>query len=130
MIPIKTAREADKMRLSCRVASEVLDRVSELIRPGVTTKEIDEAAAEVRLAVEGERAGNGRRAVVVVLDQIQRVGARREHSRVERNIDGVEHRIGGRAEGGLGSVVPDTERHADMRPVEDDDATRRGGARE
>lgn len=50
MIPIKTAREADKMRLSCRVASEVLDRVSELIRPGVTTKEIDEAAAEMMAA--------------------------------------------------------------------------------
>ena len=46
MIPIKTAKEAEKMRLACRTASEILDRVSELIRPGITTKEMDEAAAD------------------------------------------------------------------------------------
>jgi methionyl aminopeptidase len=46
MIPIKNAREADKMRRSCRTASEILDRVSEIIRPGVATKEVDEAAAD------------------------------------------------------------------------------------
>ena len=47
MIPIKSAKEADKMRRSCRVASEVLEAVIELIRPGITTKEIDQAAAEM-----------------------------------------------------------------------------------
>src|SRR5438067_12166783 len=47
MIPIKNAKEAEKMRLACRVASDVLDRVIELIRPGVTTKEVDEAAADM-----------------------------------------------------------------------------------
>lgn len=46
MIPIKNAREADKMRRSCRTASEILDRVSEIIRPGISTKEVDEAAAD------------------------------------------------------------------------------------
>ena len=46
MIPIKNAREAEKMRLACRVASDILERVIELIRPGVTTKEVDEAAAD------------------------------------------------------------------------------------
>ena len=46
MIPIKTGREVEKMRVACRTASEVLDRVTELIRPGVTTKEVDEAAAD------------------------------------------------------------------------------------
>ncbi len=47
MIPIKSAKEIDKMRQACRAASEILDRVSELIRPGVTTKEVDEAAADM-----------------------------------------------------------------------------------
>src|SRR5438132_549936 len=46
MIPIKNAKEIEKMRQSCRTASDILDRVSELIRPGVTTKEVDEAAAD------------------------------------------------------------------------------------
>jgi methionyl aminopeptidase len=46
MIPIKTAKEAEQMRRACRTASEVLEKVSELVRPGVTTKEIDEAAAD------------------------------------------------------------------------------------
>src|SRR5438477_10243177 len=46
MIPIKSAKEIEKMRQSCRTASDILDRVSELIRPGVTTKVVDEAAAD------------------------------------------------------------------------------------
>jgi methionyl aminopeptidase len=46
MIPIKNAKEIEKMRRSCRTASDILDRVTELIRPGVTTKEVDDAAAE------------------------------------------------------------------------------------
>src|SRR5213075_1816711 len=47
MIPIKNAKEAEKMRLACRVASDILDRVVAIIRPGITTKEVDEAAAEM-----------------------------------------------------------------------------------
>ena len=64
MIPIKTAKEIEKMRRSCRTASEVLDRVSELIRPGITTKEVDEAAADfmaetdVKSAFLGYRLGH------------------------------------------------------------------------
>jgi len=46
MIPIKNAREIEKMRQACRTASDILDRVSDLIRPGITTKEVDEAAAD------------------------------------------------------------------------------------
>src|SRR5207247_10012572 len=46
MMPIKSAREADKMRQALRTASDILDRVSELVRPGITTKEVDEAAAD------------------------------------------------------------------------------------
>lgn len=64
MIPIKSAREIDKMRLACRTASDVLERVSEMIRPGISTKEVDQAAADlmqgagVRSAFLGYRAGH------------------------------------------------------------------------
>ncbi len=47
MIPIKSAREIEKMRRACRTASDILERVSELVRPGITTKEIDQAAADL-----------------------------------------------------------------------------------
>ena len=47
MIPIKNAKEAEKMRQACRVASDILDRVVAIIRPGITTKEVDQAAAEM-----------------------------------------------------------------------------------
>src|SRR5712672_4803617 len=64
MIPIKNAKEIEKMRQSCRTASDILDRVSELIRPGITTKEVDEAAADfmneakVKSAFLGYRLGH------------------------------------------------------------------------
>src|SRR6476646_10863295 len=52
------------MRLACRTASDVLDRVSEIVRPGVSTKEVDEAAADfmqeagVKSAFLGYRLGH------------------------------------------------------------------------
>src|SRR5690348_11539295 len=64
MIPIKSGKEIDKMRQACRSASDILDRVSELIRPGITTKEVDEAAADfmheagVKSAFLGYRLGH------------------------------------------------------------------------
>src|SRR3954452_8046556 len=64
MIPIKSPKEIDKMRQSCRTASEVLDRVSEVVRPGITTKDVDEAAADfiqeagVKSAFLGYRLGH------------------------------------------------------------------------
>lgn len=64
MIPIKSSKEADKMRQACRTASEILDRVSELVRPGISTKEVDEAAADfmreskVKSAFLGYRLGH------------------------------------------------------------------------
>ena len=63
MIPIKTAREIEKMRQACRTASDILDSVSELVRPGISTKEVDEAAAvfmqeaKVKSAFLGYRLG-------------------------------------------------------------------------
>jgi len=47
MIPIKNAKEIDKMRQACRMASEVLERVVDLVRPGISTKEVDQAAADL-----------------------------------------------------------------------------------
>lgn len=64
MIPIKNAKEAEQMRQACRTASDILDRVSELIRPGISTREVDEAAADfmqeanVKSAFLGYRLGH------------------------------------------------------------------------
>jgi len=44
-IPIKNSQEAEKMRVSCRIASQVLERTGVLIQPGITTGEVDRAAA-------------------------------------------------------------------------------------
>src|SRR5262249_18911871 len=52
------------MRQACRTASDILDRVSDLIRPGITTKEVDQAAADfmseagVKSAFLGYRLGH------------------------------------------------------------------------
>jgi methionyl aminopeptidase len=35
------------MRKACRTASDILERVSELVRPGISTKEVDQAAADL-----------------------------------------------------------------------------------
>ena len=35
------------MRQACRTASEILERVSDLVRPGISTKEVDQAAADL-----------------------------------------------------------------------------------
>jgi methionyl aminopeptidase len=45
-IPIKSEREIEKMRVACRCASEILDRTSSLVRPGITTGEVDLAASD------------------------------------------------------------------------------------
>src|SRR5712671_8157288 len=64
MIPIKNASEIDKMRQACRSASDILHKVSDLIRPGISTKEVDEAAADfmsdagVKSAFLGYRLGH------------------------------------------------------------------------
>ena len=61
MIPIKTAKEAEKMRIACRAAAEVLERTAALVQPGVTTKEIDEAAARFIAEIGGTSAFLGYR---------------------------------------------------------------------
>jgi len=44
-IPIKSPQDTEKMRIACRVASHVLERTGSLIQPGITTGEVDRAAA-------------------------------------------------------------------------------------
>ncbi|MEI8340918.1 MAG: type I methionyl aminopeptidase [Verrucomicrobiota bacterium] len=61
MIPIKNAKEIEKMRIACRKTSEVMDRVSGLIRPGITTGEVDQAAADFIAEVGGRSAFIGYR---------------------------------------------------------------------
>lgn len=46
MIPIKNDREIEKMRVACKTASTVLEKICAVIRPGVSTGDVDEAAAD------------------------------------------------------------------------------------
>jgi len=46
MIILKSERDLDAMRPACSVASLVLDEVAAFIQPGVTTKQVDDFAAE------------------------------------------------------------------------------------
>ena len=46
LIPIKSPPEIDKMRAAGRAAAIVLDQLAKLVAPGVTTGEIDKAAAD------------------------------------------------------------------------------------
>lgn len=52
MIHIKNEHEIQKMRIACACASRVLDKLGKMLRPGVTTGEIDRAAKEF-IAEEG-----------------------------------------------------------------------------
>lgn len=46
MIPIKTEAEIERMRAAGLAAGTVLKKLTELVRPGITTKELDVAAAD------------------------------------------------------------------------------------
>ena len=46
MIPIKRGAEIEKMRRAGETAAEILNRLADLIAPGVTTGEIDHAASQ------------------------------------------------------------------------------------
>jgi methionyl aminopeptidase len=61
MIPIKTPKEVEQMRRACRTASDILERVGDLVRPGITTKEVDEAAADFMLEAKVKSAFLGYR---------------------------------------------------------------------
>ena len=46
MILLKSERDLEAMRPACTIAGTVLNEVAEFIRPGLTTREVDEFAAE------------------------------------------------------------------------------------
>jgi methionyl aminopeptidase len=45
-IPIKNDKEIERMRLACQCASRVLEKTSALVRPGISTRDVDQAAAD------------------------------------------------------------------------------------
>jgi methionyl aminopeptidase len=52
-ITIKSAEEAEGMRIAGRLASEVLDYLEPLIKPGLTTNDIDRLAHDYMVGVQG-----------------------------------------------------------------------------
>ena len=61
MIPIKTAKEAEKMRIAGQAAAFALEKTAAIIRPGITTKEVDDAAAQFIAEAGGRSAFLGYR---------------------------------------------------------------------
>ena len=47
MIPIKTPLEINKMRASCKLAGNILEAVSAMLCPGITTRDVDQAGAKL-----------------------------------------------------------------------------------
>jgi methionyl aminopeptidase len=52
-VTIKTPEEIEKMRISCRLASEVLDYIEPFVKPGITTGEIDRLCHVYMVEVQG-----------------------------------------------------------------------------
>ena len=52
-ITFKTPDEIEKMRIACRLAAEVLDFVTPLIKPGITTGEVDKLCHDYMVDVQG-----------------------------------------------------------------------------
>lgn len=64
MIPIKRGHEIEAMRVAGRIASEIVQKLSALIQPGVTTREVDAAAANLIAAAGCQSAFLGYRGFV------------------------------------------------------------------
>ena len=47
MIPIKTPLEINKMRASCKLAGNILEALSAMLCPGITTRDVDQAGAKL-----------------------------------------------------------------------------------
>lgn len=59
MILIKTKKEIDYIRESCRIVAEVLQLVKSNVRPGITTKELDKIAEDYILSNDAKAAFKG-----------------------------------------------------------------------
>lgn len=83
MIPIKNEREIEKMRSACKAASAILERVTALVRPGITTGEIDQAAADFmaegkcRSAFLGYRGFPGQMCISINEEVVHGIGGKR-----------------------------------------------------
>uniref|UniRef100_A0A0D3BQ15 C6H2-type domain-containing protein n=1 Tax=Brassica oleracea var. oleracea TaxID=109376 RepID=A0A0D3BQ15_BRAOL len=53
VVEIKTPEQIQRMRETCKIAREVLDAAARVIRPGVTTDEIDRVVHEATIAAGG-----------------------------------------------------------------------------
>lgn len=53
IVEIKTSEQIERMRETCRIAREVLDAAARVIRPGITTDEIDEVVHNATIAAGG-----------------------------------------------------------------------------
>jgi methionyl aminopeptidase len=49
-VEIKTPEQIERMRETCRIAREVLDAAARIIKPGITTDEIDRVVHEETIA--------------------------------------------------------------------------------
>ncbi|MBI1806245.1 MAG: M24 family metallopeptidase, partial [Ignavibacteria bacterium] len=56
---IKSAHDIKLMRESCRIVGDVLRLLKDMIRPGITTKELDAIAEEFIRSQDGEPAFKG-----------------------------------------------------------------------
>lgn len=61
MIVCRSKAEIEKIRQSCRIVAEVLDRVSRMVEPGITTKQLDSYAEELILKAGAAPAFKGYR---------------------------------------------------------------------
>ncbi|MDR2678429.1 MAG: M24 family metallopeptidase, partial [Zoogloeaceae bacterium] len=52
-ILIKTPEEIERMRVACRLGSEVLDYITPFVKAGVTTAEIDRICHDYMVNVQG-----------------------------------------------------------------------------
>lgn len=52
-VSIKTPADIEKMRITCRLASEVLDYITPFVKPGVTTGELDRLCHDYMVNVQG-----------------------------------------------------------------------------
>ncbi|XP_047951402.1 methionine aminopeptidase 1A-like isoform X2 [Salvia hispanica] len=53
VVEIKTPEQIERMRETCRIAREVLDAAARIVRPGITTDEIDAVVHEATIAAGG-----------------------------------------------------------------------------
>ena len=59
MILIKSKKEIDYIRLSCKIVAETLQLVKKYVKAGVTTKELDQIAEDFILSNDAEAAFKG-----------------------------------------------------------------------